>query len=95
MPARFLAIYTQQVARILQDAPHTCLNLVIHFIGHTNMMYSEIHLLDPLCSTQDQIQIFTSTFGQGLDINLDMCLVVEKTHTDTGRTCKLTVVCRP
>lgn len=81
MPARFLAIYTQQVARILQDAPHTCLNSkVLHFIGHMNMMYSKICPLDPLCSTQDQIQIFTSAFNQGLDINLDMCLVLEKTH---------------
>lgn len=82
MPASFYfsAIYTQQVARILQDALHTCFNLkVTHFIGHTNMMYSKICPLDPLCSTQDQIQISTSAFGPRLDINLDMCLFVEKT----------------
>lgn len=54
---------------------------VIRFIGHMNMMYSKICPLDPFCSTQDQIQIFANAFGQGLDINLDMCPFVEKTHT--------------
>lgn len=54
------------------------------------MMDSKTCPLDPLCSTQDQIQIFTNAFGPRLDINLDTCLFVEKTRTDTGGTCKLT-----